>query len=645
MMFGGGFTGSSGSMHIGADVQKAGDRRGTLRRFNRYLSGYRMPVTVIALLVVVEVVLTSYAPRMLQVAVDDIAAYLEGGRSLPDARRTVGLAMVVALGLFAMGWGANAVARWRMVGVGQGILANIRRDVFAKVHTMSLSYFDSIQAGDLVSRMANDTSVIDRVLRMGAVRMLQSFLQVVGILIAMLALSWRMALVSFTVLPVMMLFTWYFSRKARVAFRRTRQTMGEVSSHLERNIVGVREIQAFGRERTNAGAFRRANAANRDANVNAETITAAFAPTLDVLAVIAIAVVLLWGGFLEARDLVTIGVLVAFVQYVRRFFMPMRSISVLWANIQSGIAGMERIFELLDDDRVAAEPASPVALPDGPGRVELQGVSFSYVPDTPVLRDVDLTVEAGTMAALVGPTGAGKTTILALVQRLYDPSAGRILLDGQDVAELRRSEVRQALGVVTQEPYLFAGTVAENIRYGRLDATDAEVREAAEQARADAFIRVLPDGYLTVLNEGARNLSRGQQQLLAIARALIADPRILILDEATANIDTRTERLIQQGLEELLSDRTSIVVAHRLSTVQAADLIAVIDGGRIVQEGTHRELSRRRGRYRDLYRSQFSADTTKARRSARSIRRGCAGSRPSCSSCRSGSCRSSGGWW
>ncbi len=608
MNIGGGFTGAGGAMQIGAELQKAGDRRGTLRRFNHYLGGFRLPIAGIVLMVVVDVALTSYAPRMLQVAVDDIVAYLDGGLPLADARSAVAVAMVIALALFAFGWAANAVARWQMVGIGQGILANIRRDVFAKVHALSLGYFDSIETGDLVSRMANDTSVIDRVLRMGAVRMLQAFLQVIGILVAMLALSWRMALVSFTVLPVMVWFTWYFSRKARVAFRRTRQTMGVVSSHLERNIVGVREIQAFGRERANAGSFRRANAANRDANVTAETITAAFAPTLDVLAVIAIAVVLLWGGFLTGRDLVTIGVLVAFVQYVRRFFMPMRSMSVLWANIQSGIAGMERIFELLDDDRVAAEPASPAALADGPGRVELRGVSFAYVPDAPVLRDVDLTVEAGTMAALVGPTGAGKTTILALVQRLYDPTAGRILLDGQDVADLRRSHVRQVLGVVTQEPYLFAGTIADNIRYGRLLATDAEVQEAAERARADSFIRGLPDGYATVLTEGARNLSRGQQQLLAIARALIADPRILILDEATANIDTRTERLIQQGLEELLSDRTSIVVAHRLSTVQAADLIAVIDDGRIVQQGTHRELARRRGLYRDLYRSQFSTD-------------------------------------
>ena len=617
MNIGGGFTGAGGAMQIGAELQKAGDRRGTLRRFNHYLGGFRVPIAGIVLMVVVDVALTSYAPRMLQVAVDDIVAYLDGGLPLADARSAVAVAMVIALALFAFGWAANAVARWQMVGIGQGILANIRRDVFAKVHALSLGYFDSIETGDLVSRMANDTSVIDRVLRMGAVRMLQAFLQVIGILVAMLALSWRMALVSFTVLPVMVWFTWYFSRKARVAFRRTRQTMGVVSSHLERNIVGVREIQAFGRERANAGSFRRANAANRDANVTAETITAAFAPTLDVLAVIAIAVVLLWGGFLTGRDLVTIGVLVAFVQYVRRFFMPMRSMSVLWANIQSGIAGMERIFELLDDDRVAAEPASPAALADGPGRVELRGVSFAYVPDAPVLRDVDLTVEAGMMAALVGPTGAGKTTILALVQRLYDPTAGRILLDGQDVADLRRSHVRQVLGVVTQEPYLFAGTIADNIRYGRLSATDSEVQEAAERARADSFIRGLPDGYATVLTEGARNLSRGQQQLLAIARALIADPRILILDEATANIDTRTERLIQQGLEELLSDRTSIVVAHRLSTVQAADLIAVIDDGRIVQQGTHRELARRRGLYRDLYRSQFSTDRKADRKAVR----------------------------
>ena len=609
-MLGGGLTGGAGGwMQIGAETQKAGDRRGTLRRFERYLGGYRAPILIIALLVIIDVALTSYAPRMLQLAVDDMIGFLDGELPLAEARRGVAVAMLIALCLFVFGWATSTVARWQMVGVGQGILAHIRRDVFAKVQALSLSYFDSIQTGDLISRMANDTSVVDRVLRMGAVRMFQSFLQVIGILIAMLALSWRMALVSFTVLPVMMALTWYFSRKARVAFRRTRQTMGEVSSHLERNITGVREIQAFGRERANAGEFRRANAANRDANVTAETITAAFAPTLDVLAVIGIAVVLLWGGFLEGRDLVTIGVLVAFVQYVRRFFMPMRSISMLWANIQSGIAGMERIFELLDDERVAAEPVSPVALTDGPGQVELRGISFQYVPDTPVLRDVDLTVEPGAMVALVGPTGAGKTTILALLQRLYDPSAGRILLDGQDVTETRRSEVRQVLGVVTQEPYLFAGTIAENIRYGRLTATDAEVREAAERARADGFIRALPDGYATELTEGAHNLSRGQQQLLAIARALIADPRILMLDEATANIDTRTERMIQQGLEELQSGRTSIVVAHRLSTVQAADLIAVIDGGQIVQRGTHRELSRQPGLYRDLYQSQFSAAT------------------------------------
>ena len=607
MTIGGGFTGAAGPMQIGAELQKAGDRRGTLRRFNRYLGGFRAPIAGIALLVVVEVALTSYAPRMLQVAVDAMAAFLNGELSLLAARRAIGAAMAAALALFAVGWAANAVARWRMVGIGQGILANIRGDVFAKVHALSMGYFDSVQAGDLVSRMANDTSVIDRVLRMGAIRMFQSFLQVIGVLVAMLALSWRMALVSFVVLPAMSWLTWYFSRKARVAFRRTRRTMGEVSSHLERNIVGVREIQAFGRERANAGEFRRANAANRDANVTAETITAAFAPTLDVLTVIAIAVVLLWGGFLVGRDLVTIGALVAFIQYVRRFFMPMRSISVLWANIQSGIAGMERIFELLDDDRVAAEPAAPAALSGGPGRVELRGVSFAYVPDTPVLSGIDLTVEAGAMAALVGPTGAGKTTILALVQRLYDPTVGRILLDGQDVAELRRSQVRQVLGVVTQEPYLFAGSVADNIRYGRLSASDAEVRGAAERARADRFIRALPDGYDTILTEGARNLSRGQQQLLAIARALIVDPRILMLDEATANIDTRTERLIRQGLEELLRDRTSIVVAHRMSTVEAADLIAVIDAGRIVQRGTHRELAGRPGLYRDLYRSQFRA--------------------------------------
>ena len=426
----------------------------------------------------------------------------------------------------------------------------------------------------------------------------------------MLALNWRLALTSFALLPLMYLSTAVFSRRARIAFRKTRKTISGVSSELEQNISGARVAQAFNRQGWNSSSFRQLNRANRDANVGAESLTAAFAPTMDIISAIGIAVVLAYGGVLASMELVSIGVIVAFLQYVRRFFEPVQSISMMWAQVQSAIAGAERIFELLDEEPRVRDAADARTLEVTSGRVELSGVSFAYEPATPVLQGVDLVAEPGQTVAFVGPTGAGKTTVISLLERFYDVHAGAVTIDGQDVRAVTQESLRESIGIVLQDTFLFADTISHNIRYGRPDADDAAVEAAARRARAHEFISRLPDGYDTVLQEGAVNLSRGQRQLLAIARALLKDPRILVLDEATSNVDTRTELLIQEALGELLQGRTSFVIAHRLSTVRRADVIYVIDAGRVAERGTHDELIVANGTYARIYRSQFEhADT------------------------------------
>jgi ABC-type multidrug transport system fused ATPase/permease subunit len=443
---------------------------------------------------------------------------------------------------------------------------------------------------------------------MGLTRLVSSALTLIGILIAMFVLNWRLALASFSVLPVMVLSTVFFSRRARRAFRVTRQTIGGVSAELEENIAAVKVAQAFSREEANVEAFRQVSAANRDANVTAESITAAFSPTLDVLGTIGIAVVVGFGGYLVLNDLATIGVIVAFVQYVRRFFEPVRAIAMIWANLQAAIAGSERIFELLDTPPAIADAADAVELPTIVGRIALEDVCFEYKPGEPVLQEVNLVAEPGQTVALVGPTGTGKTTVINLIGRFYDVCGGRVTVDGHDVRDVSRASLRSQMGVVLQDTFLFSDTVMENIRYGRLDASDEEVVEAAKLANAHDFITRLPQGYQTELTEQASNLSQGQRQLTSIARAILANPRILILDEATSSVDTRTELLIQKALGGLLQGRTSFVIAHRLSTIRDADQVIFIQDGRVAERGTHQELLAKQGLYYDLYMSQFRTE-------------------------------------
>ena len=598
--------GRMGMMPFGSDDDRQAERVGqTLRRLFGYLRGQRLAFIVVVVTAAASAGAQALAPLYIARAVDGLKEFVDGRLPPSAAGRVLVVAMVLVLTFYIAGWLTGAVSRVALLALGQRVLLRIRGQIMGKVHALSLGYFDHHKAGDLVSRLSNDTDVINRAFGMSLSRLAQSVLLLIAILIGMLALNWRLALVSFALLPLMYLSTAVFSRHARVAFRKTRRTISGVSSELEQNISGARVAQAFNRQGWNSSSFRALNRANRDANVGAESLTAAFAPTMDVLSAVGLAVVLAYGGYLARADLVSIGVIVGFVQYVRRFFEPVQSISMMWTQVQSAIAGAERIFELLDEEPRVRDAAGARPLDVTAGRVELSKAAFAYEPETPVLHGVDLVAEPGQTVALVGPTEAGKTTIISLLERFYDVQAGAVTIDGQDVRTVTQDSLRQSIGIVLQDTFLFADTIRHNIRYGRPDADDAEVEAAARRARAHEFISRLPDGYDTVLQEGAVNLSRGQRQLLAIARALLKDPRILVLDEATSNVDTRTELLIQEALGELLQGRTSFVIAHRLSTVRRADVIYVIDAGRIAERGTHDELIEANGTYARIYRSQF----------------------------------------
>jgi ABC-type multidrug transport system fused ATPase/permease subunit len=421
-------------------------------------------------------------------------------------------------------------------------------------------------------------------------------------------MSLQLALLTFSVLPPMLLAVILFTRRAKVAFRRTRARIAAVVGDLAEDLAGMRVIQAFAQEGASHERFDEVNRANRDAYIDAMTLSFIFLPTVEFLGTLATAVVLWFGGGLVARDQLTLGVVVAFLAYVTRFFQPIEELSRIYTTLQAATAGGERVLNLLDTPPEIRDVPGAVEMPTIVGRVELANVSFSYRGETRVLHDVNLVIEPGRTVALVGPTGAGKTTIANLVARLYDVTEGQVCIDEHDVRQVAQRSLRRQMGLVPQDPFLFSGTIADNIRFGRPDASQAAVEEAAHLANAHEFITALPQGYETVILEGGVNLSVGQRQLICIARAVLADPRILILDEATSSVDTVTEALIQEALRRLLSGRTAIVIAHRLSTVREADLICVIQAGRIVERGRHEELLAQGGVYQELYERQFVDD-------------------------------------
>ena len=577
--------------------EQAESRSATARRLLGELRPYGRQLILALVLVVLGALSQAGGPWLIGRAID--RSILEG-----DPR---GLAriMLLLLGVYLVGTLASRGQIRQIGSVGQSILASLRERIFERLLRLPLGYFDRRPVGDLMSRVTNDVDTLNQLLSQGLTQLLGSLFSLIGIVVAMLLLDWRLALVCFTIIPAMLLTNVYFARRARRAFRTTRETVGSVTAGLQEEIVGVREAQAFNRTETNIERFRERNAANRTANVEAVTITSAFVPAIDVLSTLSTAVVIGYGGYLVVTGTLTVGLLTAFLIYVQQFFRPIQLASQVYTQAQAALAGAERIYNVLD------EPREPSDLPGTPqlysveGRIEFERVTFAYEQGRPVLEDIDFHVEPGQTVALVGPTGAGKTTIANLIPRFYDVSAGTVRVDDHDVREVERRSLRGQIATVLQDPFLFSGTIAENIRYGQMEATREEVEAAARAVSAHSFIVALPEGYDTELGAGGGRLSQGQRQLLSFARAVLANPRILILDEATSNVDTRTEALIQEALGTLLKGRTSIVIAHRLSTIRNADLILVVEAGRIAERGNHVSLLARGGLYADLYRRQF----------------------------------------
>ncbi|GAB4209264.1 MAG: ABC transporter ATP-binding protein [Roseiflexaceae bacterium] len=595
----------------------------TLARFWHYFGAYWPGITLALALIVAATWTQVVAPDLIGQAVDCYLFPQPGATTCwyttvdPSASveaRAAGLAGLVGLlvVLFVAGAVLNGIAFYAMNWTGQRALRRIREDLFEQIHRLSLSFYSRNEAGNIMSRITSDTDTIQQVLGFALLNVIGGALLIVWIAIKMLQTNLAYALLSLAVVPLMVLATWYFSTQARRAFRRSRREMGSVNAGLQESIAGAREVQAFNREDESIENFRRTNAANRDANIRAASFTSALNPVLEALGYVAIAIVVVVGGIEVLRNqplfgtgVISLGVVFAFLQYVQRFNQPIQQIAVLWTTVQNAIAGGERIFNLLDEPVELVDKPGATELPPIQGRVELRDARAEYKPGEPVLKGVSFVAEPGQTVAIVGPTGAGKTTIINLIPRFYDVSSGAVLIDGHDVRDVTTASLRRQIGIVLQDSFLFSDTVMNNIRYGRLDATDEEVIAAAKLASADGFIERLADGYQTVLGERGGGLSQGQRQLIAIARAALANPRILILDEATSSVDTRTERLIQRAFDTLLEGRTSFVIAHRLSTIRNADQVLMVKDGQIVERGTHNELLARRGAYYDLYMSQF----------------------------------------
>jgi len=569
-----------------------------VRRMLSYLAPYRWRMAGAFLLTLVEAGLTLLTPYLIKVAIDQ---YIIPGDHQGLARISLLLAISFVI-LFA----ASSIQRYVLSWVGQKVLTSLRADLFNKLQYLQQSYHDRHIVGVTVSRVINDVAEINELLSQGVITLLGDLVVLIGIIVVMLSMSSRLALLTFLVLPVMLVATWLFSRQARKAFRETRSSVAAVVGDLAMDINGMRAIQAFTREEASQERFEQVNLKNRDAYINAMNLSFIFLPGIEFLGMLATVIVLWFGGHYVVEGTVTMGVMVAFLSYVTRFFQPIQEISRIYTTFQSAMAGGEQVVKLLDIPLEITEKTGAPELIPQKGEIQFTGVSFKYNADLPeVLHDINILIPPGKTAALVGPTGAGKTTIANLIARFYDVTDGAITIDGVDIRDVTVKSLRRQVRVISQDPFLFSRSIADNIRFGNPQASDEEVINAARQANAHDFIDRLPDGYHTRVLEGGVNLSQGQRQLLSIARALLTDPGVLILDEATANIDSVTEALLQDAIARMLKGRTAVVIAHRLSTVRNADLVFVIDEGRIVEQGTHKSLLEQNGLYAQLYERQF----------------------------------------
>jgi len=587
--------------------EKARDFKGTMLKLIRYLGAYKLSIIVVLIFAVASTTFSIVGPKILGNATtklfEGVLAQIAGTGTIDFVYiRNIILTMT---GLYLLSSLFSFIQGWIMSGVSMDITYRFRKDISEKINRMPLRYFDGTNQGEVLSRITNDVDTVNQTLNQSLTQIITSVTTVIGVAIMMFSINWMMTLVAMGIVPISMVIISVVIKKSQKYFKEQQDYLGHVNGHVEEMYGGHIVMKAFNGEEKSIQKFDVFNNTLYDSAWKSQFLSGMMMPVMMFVGNLGYVAVSILGGWLAIQNAITVGDIQAFIQYVRSFTQPITQLANISNVLQQTAAAAERVFEFLDEADEIPDTATPVHLPALDGRVEFQHVHFGYNPEKVVIKDFSAVAMPGQKVAIVGPTGAGKTTMVKLLMRFYDVSDGAILVDGHDIRDFTRQELRRMFAMVLQDTWLFNGTVLENIRYGRSGATDEQVISAAKAARVDHFVRTLPEGYNMVLNEEASNVSQGQMQLLTIARAILADPKILILDEATSSVDTRTEVLIQKAMDELMKNRTSFIIAHRLSTIRNADLILVMNEGDIVEQGTHKDLLARNGFYAEIYNSQF----------------------------------------
>jgi ATP-binding cassette, subfamily B, multidrug efflux pump len=587
--------------HHRGPVVKPKDLKGTLKRLWHYIGKERKLLTIIFLFILLDSVLTLSTPYLIGKSIDAM--------STPSGKVNFGILEITVLTLLAAYIGDGVLTflqGWLMAGVSQRIVKGLRSSLFAKLQKLPVAFFDTRAHGEMMSRLTNDIDNVSNTISQSTTQLMSGSIVIFGSLVMMIVLSPLLTLASMITVPLMFFLTRTIARKTGVLFKNQQIQLGKLNGHIEETISGIEVVKAFNHEEQVTREFEEVNTALREVGLKAQIRSGFLMPIMNVINNIGFAAVAIVGGILAVKSLISIGVIASFLSYSRQFVRPLNDLANIFNIMQSGIAGAERVFEVLDEQEEPVDLPGAIPLTNPKGEIQFKNVSFGYRPDVLILDNISFVSEEGTSTALVGPTGAGKTTIVNLLTRFYDVSSGTIFIDGRDIRMYSRDSLRRAFGIVLQDTYLFSGTIKENIKYGNPDATDEQVAAAAVMANADGFIKRLPNQYDTVVAENGGNLSQGQRQLLAIARVILANPSILILDEATSSVDTRTELHIQDALAKIMKGRTSFIIAHRLNTIRDADTIMVIDHGQIVEKGNHDTLIKGQGVYYQMFFNQFA---------------------------------------
>lgn len=603
--------GPMGQGPIGGRFEKPKDFKGTFSKLLQYLRPYRLRLITVVMFAIGSTIFTIRAPKILGKATTKI---FEGLISKISGVKGGGIdfqyilnIILLLIGLYILSALFAFIQGFIVTGVAQKVSYNLRKDISQKVNRLPLKYFDLVSHGDVLSRVTNDVDTVSQSLNQSMSQIITSTTTLIGVLIMMFSISWQMTISAILILPVSMILVMTVVKKSQKYFKEQQSSLGKVNGHIEEVYGGHNIMKAFNAEEEVIGKFSRINGELYKSAWKAQFISGMMMPIMNFIGNIVYVVVSVLGGWYAIRKKIEVGDILSFIQYIRNFTQPITQVAQISNVLQSTVAAAERVFEFLEEEEETKESEVPIKLEEVEGRVRFENIKFGYNEDKIIINNFSSDIKPGQKVAIVGPTGAGKTTIVKLLMRFYDLNEGRILIDGYDINDFTRKDLRDNFGMVLQDTWLFSGTIMENIRYGRLDATDEEVIEASKSAHAHRFIQTLPEGYNMVINEEANNISQGQKQLLTIARAILSDPKILILDEATSSVDTRTEILIQRAMKNLMKGRTAFIIAHRLSTIRDADLILVMKDGDIIEKGNHEELLRKNGFYAELYNSQFAA--------------------------------------